>query len=517
MHLTKIDLEDTHQFSELFLDYIHDKEELRQFYGERPEVSAFESQIEQKQFSSENRKVLCGALQSQYEGYPLSDKVTESLELLSKSNTYTVTTGHQLNIFTGPLYFIYKIVSVINICKVLKSEYPDYNFVPVYWMASEDHDFDEISYFRLNGKKHRWQSAEKGAVGRFDPSGLKAMAESIPGIPDVFKNAYGRHAKLADAVRYYVNELFGEHGLISVDGDDHALKKLFSPIIEDDIFNNIPKGLVEKRSAELDALGYKSQIYPREINLFYLVDGLRSRIIKEGDRFRILDTDLTFSEAEMREMIASTPERFSPNVVLRPVYQECILPNLAYIGGPAEVIYWLQLKSAFDHYHLAFPIVMPRNFALIIPDHIHEKWERAKRTVNDLFMHKADLFNKVVAENASHELHLNGQMETILAQFDKIKSQAQAIDPTLAPHVEAQQVRTKKKLEAIEKKFIRAEKRHQSDRLGQIESVLDTLFPNGSPQERVDNFLNFYQADPSLIDQLISYFDPFDYRFNVLH
>ncbi|UII33511.1 bacillithiol biosynthesis cysteine-adding enzyme BshC [Fulvivirga ulvae] len=516
MNLTKVDYKDTHQFSSLFLDYIHGKDQLREFYGQRPAIDSFKEQIATKNFSPESRKILCQVLEDQYQGIELSGATRQSLDLLTDPNTFTITTGHQLNIFTGPLYFIYKIVTVINICKQLKAVYPEKNFVPVYWMASEDHDFDEISYFRLNGKKHHWETDQTGAVGRFNPGELKEIVNAVPGMPEFFREAYLGHKTLADAVRYYVNELFGQYGLIAIDGDNHALKKLFQPVIEEDIFRNSTNELVESQSKKLDELGYKTQIYPRSINFFYLEDGLRNRIVKEEGKFRVLDSELEFTEEEMRALIDSHPERFSPNVVLRPVYEECVLPNLAYIGGPAEVIYWLQLKPVFDLHKIVFPIVMPRSFALIMPKNISDKWEKTHLAIEDLFLDKDDLYKKAVKEHSSRDIHLNGQMEEILSQFEKIKAQAAEIDPTLAPHVEAQQVKTKRKLENIEKKFVRAEKRHQSDRLRQVEAVLDELFPNGSPQERVDNFLNFYQSDPSFIERLITYFEPFDYRFNVL-
>lgn len=516
MDLTKVDYRDTHQFSSLFLDYINDKSQLREFYGERPEIGAFDALIKERNFPPESRKILCQVLSRQYQQLTTTDHVRKNLDLLENGDTFTITTGHQLNIFTGPLYFIYKIVSVINSCKQLKEVYPNKNFVPVYWMASEDHDFDEISYFRLNGKKHQWQTDQKGAVGKFNPKELKELLAQVPGIPDFFKEAYLKHDTLADAVRHYVNELFGEFGLVVVDGDDADLKKLVIPVIKDDVFNHTPNDLVEKQSARLDQMGYKTQIFPRKINFFYMADGLRSRIVEEDGKYKVLDTELFFTTNEIKADIEIHPEHYSPNVVLRPVYQELVLPNLAYIGGPAEVAYWLQLKPVFDHFKIPFPVLMPRNFAMIIPKHLYEKWMKTGLTLKDLFLEKDDLFSKAVKDQTAHDIHLNGEMENIMTLFDKIKAQAAEIDPTLAPHVEAQQAKTKSRLEIIEKKFVRAEKRHQSDRLRQIESVLDELFPYGTPQERIDNFLNFYLGNPQFIEQLIANFDPFDYRYVVL-
>ena len=260
-------------------------------------------------------------LKEQYGGLDISQSVSNSINSLSNSKTFTVTTGHQLNIFTGPLYFIYKIVTVINACKTLKQAYPDYNFVPVYWMACEDHDFEEINHFFFEGNKLEWETDQKGAVGRFDPSKLKNIAERLPSGAEFFKDAYSQ-GTLGDAARTYVNHLFGEEGLVVVDGDNPELKALFSHVIEDDLFIHSAADKVSNTSSALESLGYKTQVYAREVNFFYLEDGVRERIEKTEDGFVVLDTDIRLSNDEMRKLIQEHPERFSPNVILRPLYQE---------------------------------------------------------------------------------------------------------------------------------------------------------------------------------------------------
>ena len=516
MKLASVALDKTNKFSSLFLDYISEKNSIKEFYTQYPKVDNFEEQIKNKKFSAENRKILCQVLNDQYQQLNILPQVQKNIELLENQNTFTVTTGHQLNIFTGPLYFIYKIVSVINICKQLAKRYPTYNFVPVYWMASEDHDFDEISYFRLNAKKYKWSTEQKGAVGRFDTKEIAQLANEIPGIPDFFKTAYKKSKTLAEAVRMYVNDLFEEEGLIVLDADDHQLKGLFKEVIKDDIFNNSAKSLVDECSKNIEEKGYKTQIHPREINFFYLENDIRERIEKVGDKFKVLDTTIEFDENEIAKLIEEEPEKFSPNVVLRPLYQETILPNLAYIGGPAEVAYWFQLKSLFVHFKTQFPILMPRNFAMVVPNHILKKVKKINVSWDLLFKDKNELHKTVVLENSTKKVMLNGQINEMVALFEKIKKQAEDIDFTLLAHVEAQSVKTKTKLENIEKKFVRAEKRKHQDKIDQIDSVLDNLFPNGGLQERTDNFLNFYLENPNFIRQLINDFDPFDYRLHIL-
>ena len=200
MQLHKIALADTHSFSSFFLDYISQTDSLKKFYHRFPLIENFRDQIqEKKSFSPQNRNTLFTSLTKQYEGVKITEAVTSNLNSLKDSKTFTITTGHQLNIFTGPLYFIYKIVTVINACKKLKEHYPEYHFVPVYWMASEDHDYEEIKWCRLYGKKYVWETDQTGAVGRFDPKSLVKLIEELPGDVTVFKNAYSKSKTLAQA------------------------------------------------------------------------------------------------------------------------------------------------------------------------------------------------------------------------------------------------------------------------------------------------------------------------------
>lgn len=518
MRLQKLAFSDTRSFSSFFLDYIQQKESLKPFYSRAPLIKNFQAQIEEKSksYTTSNRKVLSEVIQQQYAKLDTTDSVKNNLSALKNDNTFTITTGHQLNIFTGPLYFIYKIVTVINTCKELKKQYPAYNFVPVYWMASEDHDYEEIKYFRLYGKNHVWETDQKGAVGRFNPKSLEKLLGEIPGDIEIFKNAYQKHATLSDAVRYYVNALFAAEGLVVIDADDHQLKKLFKEVIDTDLSDHTPKRLVEEQNKALEAIGYQPQVFARDINFFYLDGNIRSRIEVKDDTYHVLDTDIVFTKREIERLVSEEPEKFSPNVILRPLYQEVILPNLAYAGGPAEVVYWLQLKKVFDHFHIPFPVLMPRNFAMVIDQPVSRKFEKTGLDYQYLFEEKNFLFNQWIVKNSVHELTIGKEMQAISSSFTSIKKKGELIDPTLIKYIDAQAKRTQNSLEKIEQKLLRAEKRLHSDKLKQLESVKDELFPKGSPQERVDNFLNYYQKDPQFIQSCLDSFDPFDFRFNLL-
>jgi bacillithiol synthase len=517
MEHKKFPLAETRAFSPFFLDYIDQKESLKPFYNRDPRIENFRDQIadKAKNFPPHHRKVLASVLQKQYGNFNTSDTVKKNIGLLTESNTFTITTGHQLNIFTGPLFFIYKLVTIINTCRKLKEHYPENNFIPVYWMASEDHDYDEIKYFRLYGKKYVWETDQNGAVGRFSTRGLDTILKQLPDGLAVFQNAYLKHKTLSDAVRYYVNELFGAEGLIVLDPDDRDLKSLFKPVIIDDVIQAETLPLVEKTNSELEKLNYKTQVFCRSLNFFYLDDRLRNRIEKKDNDYHVVGSSLRFTEREMKDTIEQNPEKFSPNVILRPLYQEIILPNLAYVGGPAEIIYWLQLKTVFDKYKTPFPVLMPRNFALVIEHHIYEKFQKTGLELSQLFEEKNYLFNHWIIKNSNHNLTVGPERTTISEIFQKLQERAESIDKTLGPFAGGEGKRALNSLEKIERKLLRAEKRLQSDKLRQIESVKDLLFPNGNLQERTDNFLNFYQQDNQFISHLYRLFDPFDFRFNV--
>lgn len=518
MELQKIPLSETNAFTPFFLDYIRLNPQLAKFYNRFPKLENFKDQIKDKSifFPQHHREVLVKTLQQQYKNYSISDSVKKNIELLGDKKTFTVTTGHQLNIFTGPLYFIYKIVTVINACRKLKDAYPDYDFVPVYWMASEDHDFEEIQYFKLQGKKYVWESNQKGAVGRFNPKELESLLKEIPGDTTVFREAYLKHTTLSNAVRYYVNKLFGADGLVVVDGDSRELKTLFANVIKDDLENHTSKKLVDNTNSELEKIGHKPQVFCRDINFFYLENGLRGRLEKKGDAYTLVDSTLKFTKQQINSFIESEPEKFSPNVILRPLYQEMILPNLAYVGGPAEAVYWLQLKDVFKHYNTPFPILMPRNFAMVMDAPTERKLKKTELELKDFFQEKNKLLNYFTIKFARHKVKLNGEKEGIENYFKTIREQVETLDKTLGPLVGAETQRAIKSLEKIEHKLLKAEKRFQSDKLRQVEAVKDSLFPGGGLQERTDNFLNFYFHDPQFIQKLIQHFDPFDFSFHVL-
>ncbi len=516
MNLKQIAFEETKQFSSLFLDYINNKTGLQKFYTYSPTIENFKEAIAHRNFDNEKRPALVNTLKNQYKNIPAPSEVSNNIESLGQQNTFTVTTGHQLNIFTGPLFFIYKVVAAINMAKTLNSTYPSNHFVPVYWMASEDHDSDEINNFRLFGEKYVWETDQKGPVGRFKTSSMKSLFEDLPEKPDFFLDGYLGKSNLSEATRYIVNHLFGKHGLVILDADDMELKKMFKPVILDDILHHTPFEFAQTDTKGLEDQGYKGQIYPRPINLFFMENGTRERIEESKGNFNVLNTSLSFTKEEIAKLIDEHPEKFSPNVVLRPVYQEMILPNLAYIGGPAEVAYWLQLKGVFDHFEIPFPILFPRLFTLIISKAITRKMHKLQVSEQDVFKDFNTLKESLLYRENDPSHDLSDQLHKIGLAFESIRKQAGVLDKSLEGFVLSEYKKVEKGVGNIQKRLKKAEEQKIEVQINQIKGILDKLFPNGNPQEREDNFLNFYINNPAFIDELIDQLDPFVLKFNIL-
>ena len=531
MKVDKIPYRDTGYFSSLICDYLDQHKDVRPLYNRFPKLEEFAAQIKEKaaSYPSSFRPILHEAVKRQNEGMSLSKLSQKNIELLGADSTFTIVTGHQLNLFTGPLYVFYKIVSVVNLCQQLKKAHPKKNFVPVFWMATEDHDFEEINHFTLNGKKWVWNSDSSGAVGHFKTSGLEKLGERLPNelgdsekgqyLVSLFKKAYEAHDTLTAATRFLANELFGTLGLVIIDGDDKRLKELSSPLIERDIleqvgFTNVKDTLEAWKTKNLP---FKVQVNPREINYFYLIPGLRERIVFAEGEYQVMNSDLRFSPAELKEEIANHPERFSPNVIMRPVYQECILPNLCYIGGGGEIAYWLELKSTFEAFKIPLPVLLLRNSALLMSEKQGEKLDKLQISLTDIFLDSNRFINKKVREISNIIIDFSPQKELLQEQFKNLHELAKETDASFLGAVKAQERKQIKGLEHLEKRLLKAQKRKLKDQVVRMTEIQQALFPNGSLQERQLNFSQFYlELGNELLQGLQKNLDPLDLRFTVL-
>lgn len=529
MKASHIPIKDTNYFSDIIIDYVNRDEHLKSFYGFEASIEGFKQQIESKSYSKDQRQNLCTALANQYknDGVRLSEKHDAQLKLLEKENTFTVTTGHQLCLFTGPLYFIYKIISTIRLSEELSKAFPDYNFVPMYWMASEDHDFDEISFFNLPNGRVKWDTSQAGAVGRMSVDQLEELItqfeEYLPQysthaatLIELFKKSYQKN-NLAAATRSLVSALFDNENLLIIDGDDPLLKSAMVDIFQDELLNQTAFQLIQKTSDQLSSK-YKVQVNPREINLFYLQSNSRERIeFKGSDNYRLVDDSKAWSKEKLLSELQEFPERFSPNVILRPLYQEVILPNLAYIGGGGELAYWFQLKAMFAHYQVNYPILLLRNSAVFLNADESKIQSKLDLSNVDLFKDYHSLMKSRVESIADYDVQLKSQKLSNQELYQQLIKDVEAIDLSLIPHIESLMSKSDKNLQRLTKKLERVYKRKEEEYGSRIQKLKVHTFPNDSLQERRYNFSILYLIYGKEMVQLLKQnFSPLAQNFTVL-
>ena len=515
-------------FTKIIIDYLNQDETVKLFYNRFPTLENFKYQIKEKtaNYLNKNRIILSSTIKNQYHKVDTAPLVNKNILLLADENTFTITTGHQLNLFTGPLYFLYKIISTINLCKQLKATYPKQNFVPIYWMATEDHDFEEINYFNYKNKKIKWSKTSNGPVGRLSTSGLQDVLKvfetqlgtstNAKYLINVFEKSYLNHQNLAAATRYLANELFKNDGLVIIDADSKPLKKLFITYFKQELLQQSSYTTVTETNNQL--INYSIQVNPREINLFYIENNLRERIIFDNGNFKINNTKIIFSSQEILNELENFPEKFSPNVLLRPLYQEVILPNLAYIGGGGELAYWLQLKATFKLFTTTFPMLVLRNSALLISEKQFKKMTGLHISVADLFLKNETLLSKKATELSHLPIDFTSQKETLKNQFELLINVAQQTDKTFIGAVKAQEIKQLRGLLHLEKRLLKAEKRVYKETLSRISDLQEELFPGQSLQERKQNFSEFFvDYGFSLIAKISDNLNPLSPDFSVIY
>ncbi len=499
---TSLSYEQTGFFSKTVKDYVNGEAALQPFYNYPVSLEGIQASIAERKKFATDRELLVSALQQQYESVLLSEPVAKNIKLLQLENTFTITTAHQPNIFTGPLYFIYKILHVAKLAEELSARLPENNFVPVYYMGSEDADLDELGHFFINGEKYEWKTGQTGAVGRMKvDKALVKLLELISGqllvqpfgaeIIAMMKECYVLGTSIEQATFQLVHALFAEYGVVVLLPDSAILKSAFQTVIAKELTTEFSHIAVQETVQNLPA-DYKVQASGRELNMFYLIGDKRERIEKSNDTWSVVNMDIKFSKEEILDELNQHPERFSPNVILRPVFQEWILPNIAFIGGGGEIAYWLQLKKVFEGVKVPYPLMVVRNSFMFINREIESLVEKLHFDHSDLFQTELNLINRLVKRDSLQQVGLDVEREQLIALYNQLKIIAGYIDQTLQRHTSALQTQALKKLAALEKKLLRAEKKKFEAQHRQLQKVKVQLFPKNSLQERVDNLMPYY-------------------------
>lgn len=507
-----MDFRQTGYFNEIVTDYVSGNNDLRPFFEHNVNDQGLVDAIRAREAAPVNRDALVKVLQEQYASLEASsgqdhvspaalDRVKANIEKLGSANTFTVCTAHQPNIFSGYLYFIYKTIHAIRLAERLQELHPYLQFVPVFYIGTEDADLEELGKIFLGGEKLVWNTSQKGAVGRMKTKGLEQLVNRIEGelsvqphgkeLMALIRTCYLESPDVQTATFRLLHNLFAEYGLVVLIPDHPLLKREMSRVFEDDLFHHTASRVVASTNAKLGEK-YKVQANPREINVFYLKDDIRNRIEKQGDGFFVVDTAISFTADEMKREIVEHPERFSPNVILRGLYQETILPNIAFIGGGGELAYWLELKELFHHYKVPYPVQVLRNSMLLVEKKWEEKIHGLGFSITDFFQTEQTLLDELVKRDSAAQVHLTNEIRDTRAFYDHLRKISGNIDKTLETHVNALEAKMLKQLKGLEKKLLRAEKRKFSDQSGQIRTIRAAIFPNGGLQERVENFMPWY-------------------------
>lgn len=500
-------------FSKTVTDYISGNTALQPFYKHPVSIDGIKAAIKERIAFSTNRQLLVTELKKQYAGISTSQKIKDNIEKLLQENTFTITTAHQPNIFTGHLYFIYKILHTVKLAETLSAQITENNFVPVYYMGSEDADLDELGHVYVNGQKYEWQTKQTGAVGRMKvDAALVKLIDDISGqilvepfgneIISLLKDCYKEGITIEQATFKLVNELFKEYGVVVLLPDNAALKAAFAPVIEKEL-NEAFSHIAVEETVRAFPKEYKVQAGGRELNLFYLTEKARERIVAEQAGFAVHQSLLKFTGDTIKTELQQHPECFSPNVILRPVFQEMILPNIAFIGGGGELAYWLELKKVFEAVQVPYPVLVLRNSFLVVEEKYRTIAAKLQFTISELFKTETELLNTLVKRETDLQLGLEKEIAAMKLLYAKLQDISGAVDQSLIQHTEALQTKALKKLEGLQKKMLRAEKRKFEAQQRQINTLRTVLFPGNGLQERTENIIPFYAKWGSVfIDQL---------------
>ena len=503
-------------FSRLFIDYIDNYSRVKDFFvGDFHDKNIWESRLKTIVNREVKRSSITQVLLNQNRDYHCGIKTLANIDLLLSENTVAVVTGQQVGIFTGPLYTLYKILTTLKLTEQLSKNYPDYNFVPIFWLEGEDHDIEEVSSFSfLNTSNElqqlRYPNNEKtklnnfGAVGsiNFDESivtlfnslhQLLLPTEYSPKVFELFETAYQKGMTFSRAFIHLFNVLLEDSGLIFFDPHNPETKKILKPVFEKELTNISHTCQLVITQSEILEKNYHAQVKPRAVNLFLFHNGGRYAIEPHEHGFSLKGTRRTFTKEEMIDFLNTDPNLFSPNVILRPICQDYLFPTLAYVAGPSEVAYFAQFKLLYEDFNIPEPIIYPRCSATIVEDRIQKIVNKYGLQLKDFFSNIDILKKRITASISDFKVEelFSNTFGTVSESLTSLKDGLEAIDPTLVPAMENTLQKMQGALNNLKEKTISAQIRKNEISLRQLDKVAVSLFPNSNLQEREMNIIYF--------------------------
>jgi len=503
-------------YPKLFLDYIYDYEKVshlyKKYFRNKDEyLSHFKKVVDN--YSKRNFD-LHEIVYKQYSEYSPSENTQNNIEKLKSEKTLTIVTGQQLGILGGPLYTIYKTLTAIKLCEVLSERYNDFNFIPVFWLEGDDHDFNEVNSIGLLDLQNEFKTIQYGenisndddriSVGKlkFDEDindffyEIKSSIRATEFTDDLLNNLkefYKPNNSFKESFKNLIFSLFDKYGLIIFDPQENSSKEILKPIFKkeiNDFRTNTEK--VIKVSADLEE-NYHAQIKVKPVNLFYSDEEGRYLIEPTDDGFRLKGKRTKFTKEELLSTIDASPEKFSPNVLLRPICQDYIFPTAFYVGGPNEIAYFAQLLPMYKLFNLEEPLLYPRKSVTLIEKNIMKTIDKFKLDIKDIFIEKNELEEKIIAllsGDNTDEIFKKVKDEFEIT-FDKLKAKLFEVDKTLRDTSSKTQDKILKYVDELKNKTDNAVRRKNETSVNQVNKLSTALYPNSNLQEREINFIYF--------------------------
>ncbi|MEE9371772.1 MAG: bacillithiol biosynthesis cysteine-adding enzyme BshC [Saprospiraceae bacterium] len=524
-NVTSRNFKEIPQFSAKDIMYQTGDDAYNGFYKYSAHIESFQEAIAQRKNHDVDRRLLADVLLQQYSKNNPSKNIISKIKSLENSNTFTITTAHQPVLLLGPLYMVYKILSTISLCNSLKKHYPEYNFVPIFVSGGEDHDLDEVATMHIFNKDITWHSNQTGSVGRMKLDGIEKVIDQVSGLfgqtpfatelSNIIKQSFSAANSYGEFNTNLYKSLFSDLGLIVLNMDDEKLKERFLPYAIKEIEDKISHKEVTSTQEKLAEKGIKAQAHVRDINLFYLTKGSRERIIEIDKNYAI--GDQKYSKEELINLLKQNPGAVSPNVVMRPIYQEIILPNLAYVGGGGEIAYWLERKSQFEKFNVSYPILVRRNSALIVASGVQKQMNKLGLEVSAYFKSQHDLTKYYLSQNTESDYSLSQESGELQSFFNDLARKVKIVDPSLEKYTLAEGAKQLKVLKNISGRMTKAAKVKNEIHLKKLENIKLRLFPLGTMQERYDNFIPYYlKYGKEWLGVLLEHLDPLNKDFLIL-
>ena len=522
-----IPIDETKLFTKLICDFSHSNPNLNSLLCDFPSLNSVKQSI--RTVNNKCRVDLVSVLKEQYNATSFNDCTTkhvdENIIKILEHNSYTITTGHQLNIFASPLFLIYKIITVLAYARYLNHHIKNHHCIPCFWMASEDHDFEEINKVKIYNKNFHWDRTDPNrAVGTLPSKSILPILDDIKTILfntsfgkqlyQLYDNSFNNNVLYSDAMRSLLTCFFHDFGLVIIDGNHKKLKRMFIYDFELEIRKSIVFKSVTKTN-KLIRKQYKPHINALISNIFYLSSSIRDKIQYDGKHYFSHVHQKKWLQKELIEEIREFPENFSPNVFLRTLYQQRIMPNVLYIGGPSEISYWLQLKDVFNQMNIQFPILQLRSFFLILSNKQANFLNKYQLSIDDVFLSTDDKIKKILLKlDKVKSENFNQELDVFLSA---VREKINCIDGFNLSAFGAFEKKIKREVKKIDDKILRTHKLNNKHILEAVHNLDMQLFPNHNPQEKINSFIPFFMKyGHSFFQLLIQESSVFDNKYIIL-